>query len=330
VLSFATVCGLVYAEGVIGRVIEGYETVMVRRALMVLLPLLVLLTGCFQPAGTSLQEQSLNITEGAPFIAPTTAVEGTGGSALPEGPTAIPSTATPNIPTPNAQGISGSPTATLPIAMTIISPTRSVPPTAIPGAVDNSAGTPLPTLDPSTVITPAIPLGPVTSVPAQPTQPLQPPTTTPSGLITPTAFSAADLNGNPNCLYTVQGGDTLFRIALSNEVSLESLRAANPDLSGDIIQPGQELVIPDCVAEDDAETSDDVAAAEPTTVPTSAGPTPTSLPGGSQTYVVQAGDTLYTIGLRFGVNAEAIQAANNMDDPNRLAIGQELVIPAAP
>ncbi len=44
-------------------------------------------------------------------------------------------------------------------------------------------------------------------------------------------------------------------------------------------------------------------------------------------YIVQSGDTLNSIALRFGVSAEDIQNANGITDPNSLAIGQQLVIP---
>ena len=45
-------------------------------------------------------------------------------------------------------------------------------------------------------------------------------------------------------------------------------------------------------------------------------------------YVVQQGDTLSGIAARFGVSEQALMAANNLRDPNRLFAGQELAIPA--
>ena len=51
-------------------------------------------------------------------------------------------------------------------------------------------------------------------------------------------------------------------------------------------------------------------------------PTPTSA-----IYVVQAGDTLGAIAKKFGVTVAALQEVNAISDPNRLQIGQELVIP---
>lgn len=60
----------------------------------------------------------------------------------------------------------------------------------------------------------------------------------------------------------------------------------------------------------------------PTPIPT---PTPSPTP---IIYVVQPGDTLYSIALKYGVSVSALQEANGITDPALLQIGQELVIPA--
>ena len=71
--------------------------------------------------------------------------------------------------------------------------------------------------------------------------------------------------------------------------------------------------------------------AEPTTVPTPAPtpvPTPVPTPPPAQTtYVVQQGDTLAAIADQFGTTVAALQAANGIEDPNEIVIGQVLVIP---
>jgi murein DD-endopeptidase MepM/ murein hydrolase activator NlpD len=45
------------------------------------------------------------------------------------------------------------------------------------------------------------------------------------------------------------------------------------------------------------------------------------------TYIVQAGDTLNEIAIRFGVSNEEILSANAITDPNSLFIGQSIIIP---
>jgi LysM repeat protein len=49
-------------------------------------------------------------------------------------------------------------------------------------------------------------------------------------------------------------------------------------------------------------------------------PTPTM-------YIIESGDTLGAIAFRFDVSVEAIQAANGIDDPTKLQVGEELIIP---
>jgi len=54
-------------------------------------------------------------------------------------------------------------------------------------------------------------------------------------------------------------------------------------------------------------------------------PVPTAVTG--QSYRVQPGDNLYVISLRFGVTVASIVQANNLENPNRLFVGQMLIIP---
>jgi len=52
-------------------------------------------------------------------------------------------------------------------------------------------------------------------------------------------------------------------------------------------------------------------------------PTPEAIP-----YIVQEGDTLYEIALRFNVSVEDLIEANHLENPDQLRVGQELLIPA--
>ena len=66
-----------------------------------------------------------------------------------------------------------------------------------------------------------------------------------------------------------------------------------------------------------------------TPVPPTPAPTPTPAPSATpqRTYVVAEGDTLAGIAERFGTTVSALQAANGIEDPNEIIIGQVLVIP---
>jgi LasA protease len=62
----------------------------------------------------------------------------------------------------------------------------------------------------------------------------------------------------------------------------------------------------------------------PTLDPTKPSSGPTLGPG---TYIVQPGDTIDSIALKFGVTVESILEANHFDNPDSLTVGQTLVIP---
>jgi LysM repeat protein len=121
--------------------------------------------------------------------------------------------------------------------------------------------------------------------------------------------------------YVVQRGDYLSLIAQRFGVSLSALMNANGIVNPNLIFVGQVLTIPGTGG-----------TPLPTPVPTTtATPRPTSTatpPAGGTTYVVQRGDTLWAIGLRFGVSVNAIKAANGLVS-DLIYVGQRLTIPGA-
>jgi LysM repeat protein len=110
-------------------------------------------------------------------------------------------------------------------------------------------------------------------------------------------------------LYTVQEGDTLFVIALNYGVTIEVIAAANDIDNPELIHPGQVLVIP-------------VGSTAQQAAPKSA--YGTAAPG---TYIVQSGDSLFTIALEFGVTVESLVVANQIKNPEFIRPGQVLIIP---
>ncbi len=293
------------------------------RFVLCILPLALVLTGCFQQAGTALQEP-ISVTNQA-VNAPSTSIplptdidkgaDNTGNPGLLNTPTLNTLPDDTNTTTDN-----GNP----PVALTIISAT--IPPlmtetplsptTDASGQSVDTQGTPVD----GQFITPSGPLGPITQVPIFSATGTGETAATPSGLVTPTAFAPVDVAGG--CTHTVASGDTLYRIAVKYEVTVAELKGANPQVTSDIIQPGDVLKIPNCTPTSGGNTGANVT--QPTAEP--AVPA-TALPSGSQTYIVNRGDTLYTIGLKFGVTSKAIQEANNISNPDRISPGQELIIP---
>ncbi|NLG68782.1 MAG: LysM peptidoglycan-binding domain-containing protein [Firmicutes bacterium] len=98
--------------------------------------------------------------------------------------------------------------------------------------------------------------------------------------------------------YVVQPGDTLWLIAQRYGLSLDALMAANPGIDAWWLMPGQVLVLPSGTR-----------------------------PGQGRSYTVRPGDPLYLIGRRYGVDWQAILAANPGIDPYNLLPGQVIVLP---
>jgi len=110
--------------------------------------------------------------------------------------------------------------------------------------------------------------------------------------------------------YTIRSGDTLSAIASRFHVSLGALEAANPQIHNpNLIYAGQSLNIPDAY--------------------TPPAPPPPANLSGQTSYTVKRGDTLSSIGARFGVSYQAIAAANGISNPNLIYPGQVLHIPGA-
>lgn len=66
----------------------------------------------------------------------------------------------------------------------------------------------------------------------------------------------------------------------------------------------------------------------PVASPTLAPPSPTPGPVGQAiTYKIQPGDSLSSIAQKFGITVDDIVKANNIENPNEIFAGQEIIIP---
>ncbi len=117
--------------------------------------------------------------------------------------------------------------------------------------------------------------------------------------------------------YTVQRGDTPFKIALRFGVNVQLLMTVNQIVDPRRLLVGQVLTIPgEGAVPPAAVTADsDTQAIAPTN------------PGNIDLYVVQRGDYLFRIALRFGVPMQTLVEVNNLENPHRINAGQMLIIP---
>jgi LysM repeat protein len=134
--------------------------------------------------------------------------------------------------------------------------------------------------------------------------------------------AAPDVTPTPSLQEIEEAGmATLAAQAAATNLTLTAIAAAPPPV----------METPTPVPLSPAETP--VPTPVPTEVPTPAPPPVPTTPvvvapaGGETTYVVQPGDRLYRIALRFGVDYRVLAAHNNIVNPNRIYPGQVLRIP---
>ncbi len=141
-------------------------------------------------------------------------------------------------------------------------------------------------------------------------------TSTSTPTITPTETASPTITLTPThsgpFIYQVEEGDTLWSIAVKNNVDLlvlitvNNLDPANPN-----IRVGDKLTIPGVDTE----------------LPTST-PLPADIRRGAKIeYRVQLGDSLLFIANQFNSTVEAIKEANKINNENEIFVGQVIIVP---
>jgi LysM repeat protein len=181
----------------------------------------------------------------------------------------------------------------------------------------------------------------------------------PTAIPTPAPTPTPEPTPYAGPLYTVLPGDTLGTIAQAHGSTVSAFMEANELNAGVTLRIGQQLRLPDGVeplwdtdVENTAihvvkagETLNDIAARyrmpvgqimalntwlkDPALVKPGQELTVVVQPldPNAVVHVVKAGESLASIALQYGVSLSALAEANYIVDPNRLAVGQELVIP---
>ncbi|MEW6524403.1 MAG: LysM peptidoglycan-binding domain-containing protein [Bacillota bacterium] len=124
-------------------------------------------------------------------------------------------------------------------------------------------------------------------------------------------------------VHEVAKGDTLFEIARKYGVEVKTLTEANGITNPNLLRIGQRLIIPGTGPEAPAE----VVVAHVVSRSTAPPPTEGDATEASTTHIVVKGDTLWSLGQRYGTTPQAIAAASGITVASVLRVGQKLTIP---
>ncbi len=136
--------------------------------------------------------------------------------------------------------------------------------------------------------------------------------------------------GGGEVKHTVQAGENLYRIALDYGTTVEAIAQANGITNPNLIFVGQVLTIPEdrnACADGDAGSDghgDDHPARTPVVTPVVTPPHR----AGEIVHVVQAGENLFRISLKYNLLTSIVAAYNGIANPNLIYVGQKIRIPS--
>ena len=131
--------------------------------------------------------------------------------------------------------------------------------------------------------------------------------------------------------YTIQSGDTIWRLSQTYGISTQSILDANPGINPQNLQIGSTLCIP---VSQTAPVPSGKAAPPVKAVPIIqtaplTSEMPASCPKGTFAYTIQSGDTIWRLSQTYGISTQSILDANPGVNPQNLQIGSTLCIPAS-
>ncbi len=130
---------------------------------------------------------------------------------------------------------------------------------------------------------------------------------------TNTSQNSNQTQTNGNGTYTVKAGDSLYRIAVNHNMSLQELKNLN-NLSSNLIMPGQVLKV-----------SGQVSSSQPSTNTNTSQNSNQTQTNGNGTYTVKAGDSLYRIAVNHNMSLQELKNLNNLSS-NLIMPGQVLKV----
>jgi LysM repeat protein len=141
---------------------------------------------------------------------------------------------------------------------------------------------------------------------------------------TTTAAVTTDAGG---ASYTVKSGDSLWKIARQQNVSVAAMKQAN-NLSSDSLKVGQKLHVPTATAKATTDTAANTVSAGIAPASSTAWQAPGTYQENGQTiHIVDFNESPATIAKKYGIKTDDLLKANNITDAKKVQYGQRLVIP---
>ncbi|WP_262316886.1 LysM peptidoglycan-binding domain-containing protein [Lacticaseibacillus parakribbianus] len=157
--------------------------------------------------------------------------------------------------------------------------------------------------------------------------------------------AGATTSSTAGVTYTVRRGDTLTAIARRYGTTVSALAALNGLKNPNVLMVGQKLVVKKATTTTTSSattkpatkpttttkpaTSTSKPAAKPTTATATKPAAKPTVTSPAVTYTVRAGDTLYAIARSHQTTVAKLVSLNKLANPNRIGVGQRLVIRAA-
>ncbi len=129
-------------------------------------------------------------------------------------------------------------------------------------------------------------------------------------------------------IYTVQRGDSLYKIARNFDIGIEELKNIN-GLTSNLLNIGQQLKVPGENSDSSSNSNSNSGTDSNSNTGTNTGNTDSNAGNTSSSwaiYTVKKGDSLYKIALQFKISVDRIKQINLLSS-NTLYIGQELKVP---
>ena len=129
--------------------------------------------------------------------------------------------------------------------------------------------------------------------------------------------------------YIIQRGDSLSKISKRYNITIASIKSANPQIKNDIVKLGQKIKLPGKVDVGEQTVPAGAFEKKPASAASGSKATASAKPytGETKKYVIKNGDTLGAIALSYGISVRQLKELNGLKS-NLIVAGKEIKVPA--